>query len=396
MRVLILEPHASGHHASYLRWLVQAARRIDWQVVIATTEGAISHAALATIASEFGDVEIHLIREFAITIGMGARSLALIRRQLNYWRMFKRAVCEVQASSPVDFIILPYVDYCFFALAILGAPFKGTPWCGISMRLAVTDSQIMAPESLPWKWRLAKCLLGSANLKALFVINPSVSDVPANWFSVRESSKLRYLPDPAECDIPASRSEARATLGIASNRVAILIFGSIDQRKGVESLIAVLGSRADLGEYVVILAGEQTPHIRSQLASPGCARLRTEGRIIVLDRFISDVELGSLLAASDVVWVGYQGHVYMSGVLVLAGKAGLPVIGTDIGEIGRLIRRHSLGLVAKIHRPDEVALALRRMLEAALREEMGRRSKAAFADHSIEVFGARVMAAYAG
>jgi glycosyltransferase involved in cell wall biosynthesis len=237
-------------------------------------------------------------------------------------------------------------------------------------------------------------LLASSSLKALFVINPSVNEVPPNWCTPVVLSKLRYLPDPADCEIANSRWASRSNLRILNDEVAILVFGSIDERKGIDSLLAALSSRDDLGRYRVILAGRQSLTMNAILGSPNSLRLIEDGRLIILDRFVGDAELGSLLAASDVVWVGYRNHIYMSGVLVLAGKAGLPVIGTVEGEIGRLITKHALGEVARINRPTEVAVALHTMLDSALRTEMGRRAKIAFEGHTVDAFGVRILAAF--
>jgi hypothetical protein len=101
-----------------------------------------------------------------------------------------------------------------------------------------------------------------------------------------------------------------------------------------------------------------------------------------------------LFAAADVVWVGYRKHIYMSGVLVLAGRAGLPVVGTIEGEIGQLIMKHGLGSAARIDRPAEVATALRAMLDPSIRAEMGERAKRFFAQHTVENFGTRVLSAF--
>ncbi len=394
MRVLILEPHSTGHHASYLRWLVRAISRKNWSVVIATTEEAISHPALAGITSEFGDVEIYPFRESSAYFDALAGSSQLLWREIGYWQIFRRTVREVDAKSPVDLVILPYVDYCFYAMAILGAPFRRTPWCGISMRLAIADTTTAASRHLPWKWRMAKRLLASSKLKALFVINPSVTDVPSNWCTAKELSRLHYLPDPAEYEVADSRWKARATLGLANDKIAILVFGSIDERKGVDSLLAALAAQNDLASYVVILAGKQSPKMRKELLAPACTKMLSERRLIVFDQFVSEAELRRLLAASDVVWVGYRNHVYMSGVLVLAGKAGLPTVGTSQGEIGRLIIRHAMGAAARIDRPTEVAIALRKLLDGATRMEMGRRAKIAFDNHTVEGFGERVLSAF--
>jgi glycosyltransferase involved in cell wall biosynthesis len=391
MRILIIEPHANGHHASYLRWLVLEAERRKWQVVIATTPAALRHPALSRLAAEFSNVQIHLM-ESSRGINLQSESMPrLLWREFLYWASFKSAVREISESTGIDLIVLPYMDYCFYALGLLGGPFRGMPWCAISMRLALSFSAGAAGGAVPLKWRIAGRILRDRNLKALFVINPSVQDLPLDWYSQKKRARLRYLADPAENSVSASREESRTALGITATTVAILVFGSIDERKGINFLIEQLVSHDDFKGYTVILAGKQSEEVRAQMRGSNCERLRSEGRLIVYDRFLDAEEQGDVFAAADVVWVGYRSHFYMSGVLVLAGRNGLPVIGTSDGEIGRMIAKHGLGIAARIHDPKSVAHALRAMLNESVRSEMGGKARVVFALHTVENFGASVL-----
>ena len=394
MRALILEPHASGHHANYLRWLVQAADRKQWSVVVAANAAALAHPSIAGLSSEHDNMQFHLMMDVDGADRTSVHSAQLIRRELAYWQSFKKTASEVRAKMPVDVVILPYIDYCFYAFAILGSPFKDLPWCAISMRLAVPKNASNCSAPLPWKWRLAKRVLGAKNIKALFDINPSVQDVPAKWLSAALLSKLRYLPDPAEYEAAASRTETRASLGLSDADVAILVFGSIDERKGVDSLLSNLSSHSNLGNYVVIMAGKQSVCVQRQMQTAPCRDMLSRKRMIVIDRFLPDAEQNIVFTASDVAWVGYRNHRYMSGVLVLAGRAGLPIVGTPEGEIGRLIAEYKLGIAANIDRPAEVYGALHAMLDARTRAEMGQKSRSAFAGHTVENFGANIMAVF--
>ncbi len=393
MRILIVEPHATGHHASYLRWLAQAAVRMQWSVVIATARAALAHPLLTSIAADFRDVAIHVIEGCPTLDGSTKGNFQLIQREFAYWGMFSRIVAEVRAQASIDAVLLPYVDYCFYALAMLGSPFQELPWCGISMRLEASRSAVNGKSALPLKWRVAKRVLRSSTLQMLFVINPSVQDVPSKWLPAVLLSKLRYLPDPAEYK-RGVRQECRAALGIADTDVAIIVFGSIDARKGIDSLLNCLASQEHLESYVVILAGRQSGYLSNLLRVDAYAGLLSKKRLIVLDCFLTEAQQDLVFTAADVVWVGYRNHIYMSGVLVLAGKASLPVVGTTEGEIGRLIERFGLGVAAEIDRPNEVGRALYTMLDAGARNEMGRKAQSAFVGHTAENFGASVMEAF--
>jgi glycosyltransferase involved in cell wall biosynthesis len=348
---------------------------------------------MAALASGIGDVHIHAIEDWVDNETPGSSSWRLIRREFRYWRAFRRAADEVRSKMPIDAVILPYVDYCFYALSILGSPFRGLPWSGISMRLSVARDASNRQISPPFKWRIAKRVLGDSELKGLYVINPSIRHVPSNWLSTTLHSKLRYLPDPAEQVIVGSRSGCRDALGISEGAVAILVFGRIDERKGVGALLTTLASHDGLAKYVVILAGVRSPS--AQLETPAYACLQSQNRLIVIDHYLDEAEQSLVFGAADVVWVGYRNHAYMSGVLVLAGRASLPVIGTAEGEIGRLILEHDLGAVARMDEPKEVALALSTMLDARTRNLTGHRARAVFADHTVENYGTAVLSAFA-
>jgi glycosyltransferase involved in cell wall biosynthesis len=202
---------------------------------------------------------------------------------------------------------------------------------------------------------------------------------------------LRYLPDPAEPVDVRTRRQSRAALGISDGQAAILVFGSIDERKGIDSLLAAVTGPEGMENYVVILAGKHSAAMQARLRAGPAAEPTARKPLIVMDRVLSDAERDQVFSAADVVWVGYRNHAYMSGVLVLAGRAGLPVVGTSEGEIGRLIAEYRFGIAARIDRQAEVISALRAMLDAGTRTAMGQRALSAFADHTVENFGASVL-----
>lgn len=393
MRVLIIEPHASGHHASYLYWLARACDRRNWSVTIAASRSALVHPLLVSLKSvQAAGLEFQVMEELSVPDATSGR-LRLLWREFAYWRAFNWALRDAEAMAAVDAVILPYLDYCHHVFGMLGTPFRGRSWCAISMRLSIetADGRVDRP---PWKWRLAGRMLIERSCKSLFVINPSVRAIPPQWLAPEAARKLRYLPDPAELPTPCSRSEARAALHVPSPMLAILVFGSIDERKGVDLLLSALSSQERLRKFVVILAGRQSDGVRMLLNAPVPLALRSEGRLFVLDRYMDDLEQARVFAASDVVWVGYRNHLHMSGVLVLAGAAGLPVVATPRGEIGRLVEENALGQVALSESPADIAEALVGLLDEDTRIEAGRRIRLFFADHTVERFADTVLSAF--
>jgi glycosyltransferase involved in cell wall biosynthesis len=175
----------------------------------------------------------------------------------------------------------------------------------------------------------------------------------------------------------------------------ILVLGAIDSRKGADHLINCLAADTTLNAYGVLIAGRVADDMRNYLQSPAPLALSARRRLFVIDRFLEDEELTRCLRGADAVWLGYLEHRYMSGVLVLAGMAGLPVIGTNRGEIGECIDSYKMGVGVDVQRTADLAAALRRLLDAETRRHMGSQGRKAFAGHTVENFGDIVLDAFA-
>src|SRR5690606_23421565 len=85
---------------------------------------------------------------------------------------------------------------------------------------------------------------------------------------------------------------------------------------------------------------------------------------------------------ADAVWLGYESHHYMSGVLVLAGLAGLPVVATDEGEVGAFVREHEMGALIDRAGVESVRAALAALADAPARARWGLRASTAVAEHT--------------
>jgi glycosyltransferase involved in cell wall biosynthesis len=77
-----------------------------------------------------------------------------------------------------------------------------------------------------------------------------------------------------------------------------------------------------------------------------------------VDGYANSVTEEAAFRAADLVWLGYQSHFSMSGVLVLAAIAGVPVVSTHKGLIGWMTREHELGDVIDVERASEVTQCL--------------------------------------
>jgi glycosyltransferase involved in cell wall biosynthesis len=97
---------------------------------------------------------------------------------------------------------------------------------------------------------------------------------------------------------------------------------------------------------------------------------------VILDlRHIPFSELSKYFAACDVVALPYR-RIYQSGVLQLAYGFGRPVVVTDVGGLGDVVRSDRTGVIAPTPDAPGVASAIRQLLaDPAGAAEMGTRAR---------------------
>lgn len=388
--ILILEARLTGHHSVYLERAANAFLERGHLVTITVVEGDIEHPALRSLR------ETHGARVSFIAIPRDAyeRCVRLpfgeIGRELGLRRLFGTLFKEADAARRVDHVFLPYLDYCLYAIGLLGAPFGGREWSGICMRPAFHYGHFGVraprPKLAAIKERLFQRLLGAAGLSKLLSIDELLVEYVSQRRMPRKCS-VGYLHDPAEISLQTTQQEAREQLGIHADAFVVLAYGSIDQRKGVDALITAC---SDSGNTAALIVGKQDAWFKKLLSSPVAREMAERGSLTAIDEFVGEERQQQCFAASDAVWLGYRNHYTMSGVLVLAAIAGRPVIATCDGLIGWHTKRHSLGRICDPTNIDEVASALRDL--AANREGSAwQHSNEQFAElHSWRSFGKAV------
>lgn len=314
----------------------------------------------------------------------------------NFLRMavdmlvFRRVLGDFYALASkdvrIDFVLLPYLDYCTHALAVAGSPFGATPWGGIIMRAAFHHAAmgIKAPagrvEGIK-QWLFGR-LLRASYLRALFTIDQALIEYVHAWPS-EVRSRLVYLPDLAVTKRSLSRSAAREGLRIAQDAWVILVYGSLAKRKGIEVLLQASEHPEFPSRCHLLLAGKQTEEATAILQSSGAMHLRQAGRLHEIARYLSEEEENTAFSAADAVWLGYLAHYQMSGVLVQAGTMGLPSIACEEGLIGWLTTRYQSGVVVPISDPSVVARKIKDLFETPGRvREYGDNGRKAYASHT--------------
>jgi glycosyltransferase involved in cell wall biosynthesis len=180
-------------------------------------------------------------------------------------------------------------------------------------------------------------------------------DVKRLKSQVNDPERVHHIPDPV---VPVDNTDDVETstrvLNLPkTNRTRVLFFGRLTEAKGIR---AFLKSIPLVDEKIVcVLAGQPMCEIES-LISDIRKKLNSRKTLVPRIKYIDEDRVNHYFRYSDVVVLPYKDkYIGTSGVLQKAAACGVPVIGTECGEIGRAIRRWNLGLT--IRESDHVELA---------------------------------------
>jgi len=384
--ILIIEPFVQGHHGAYLHWIIRALLGRGHSVKLATFEPSVAHPSILDLLSTCGDKLTIITEPVRSHETFDGNFIRMAVKMMMFRQLLGDFYAVASKRSRIDFILLPYLDYCTYALALAGSPFGSTPWGGITMRAAFhyASMGVKAPTAKVQqikKWLFGR-LLRNPTLRVLFTIDQTLFEYADIWTQdVR--SRLIYLPDLAVTKPSVSRAVARERLKIGQDAWVILVYGSLTKRKGIEVLLQASECSDFPARCHLLLAGNQAPDATAILQSPHAMRLRQAGRLHEITHYLREEEGNTVFGAADAVWLGYCAHYQMSGVLVQAGMMGLPSIACEEGLIGWLTSRHQSGVVVPIADPSAVARKIKDLFETPGRaRECGNNGRKAYACHT--------------
>jgi glycosyltransferase involved in cell wall biosynthesis len=328
------------HYAKHLA--VEAVAR-GYDVELITRRMSAGHPAYSLLQESLGGaLTTTLLPEYELPIEL-LRGGDLLRRQLQHYLCFRRFF----RTRPMDGnpLFVPFIDHCDKYVGLVGDPFGGRRWSGLSLGIKFHDREfgVIRPGRAddPAERFLFRRMLANRRLDALLTID-RLLPVWTERHLPSLATKLGYVPDPIELDGTVSREEARRQLGIG-DEVVVAVYGVIQERKGIGSLIAAM-LRDDLPRtFSLLLAGPQDEEVRARLRGPDATRLREQGRLREVDRFLTGRDEAAVFAAADIGWLGYEGFYRTSAVLLQFGRARRPVVASREGMIGWLNRRYNLG-----------------------------------------------------
>jgi len=342
-RLLIFEPKPHGHT---LEWLCHLLRVDDGQAVC-----AVPPALAGELGSLAGAGRLLVLSEDEVRRCNDPRPAV---SALARWRAMRRCLAQ---SAAVRGLFLEF-DHLVPLLA-LGLPLGGVPLAGVLFRPSVHYGAGSPRERLRdrVKDRLYAAVLRRPDVVRLWSLDADFAAYAQDRYA--GGAKVRGLPDPVH---PAARPSPAPPAAREGRRCRFLLFGALAERKGVPVLLEALErlSPEAAARSAVRLAGRLDPAIADDVRRriAGLRARQPQLELALDDRRLPDAEVAALVAGADVVLAPYQRFVGSSGVLLWAAAVGRPAIVQDYGLLGRLARRHGLGLAVDTTDPAALAAAL--------------------------------------
>lgn len=204
-----------------------------------------------------------------------------------------------------------------------------------------------------------------SNADRIVTVNPSIAQCMQSAYELREVDVIynaEWLPDP----LPETQDNPiHRILGLSPQARILLYQGGLSQHRNLDGLVRAMASLDDPTIHLVFLgSGPMLSALQS---------LAENLRLSQCVHFIAAVPQAELLhytAAADLGVIPYvetclNTRYCTPNKLFEFVAAGLPILGSDLTEVRRLLTNHDIGMVVDMRDPEALAAAIRDMFTPA-------------------------------
>ena len=350
MKVLLYEPFAAGHRLYHIAQLTPALRAIGCDVQFGTAE--------STVRSPQYQIHLaHLESEFTIVPTAEHEQIDRGGKQSFPKKFEANRFADTLNHGRPDHVLVPtasqfstafatkfmyrksFADYPLPAEGLHMSPGYGYPTLTLR-RKALNILQKQIERSMPWS---TYHHLDPFQLAAIDNLGGS-------------DGKFQLMPDPAPVPPETSKNDVRDHLGIPTDGRYIGCSGAIEVMKGVIEMIEAF--RIAIPQIKandrLLLAGKFKPEIEKHIEQ-NCQDLVRSGRIVCINRHLSEYEMEIVVSAFDIVCIAQHWRPGSSGILIRAAAAKVPVLARDRYWSGRIVPMFKLGWTCRTWETDTFA-----------------------------------------
>ena len=362
-KILIFEPGTGGHHAEYLEILIcyhlQHNHDIKLSLVInPKVLDEMTGVKLENVDTKLLDI-IPLTNIELVLCNKGS----LIRCAFMRWKISRKHAQKCGADHVLflflDIVQLPFAFHLpwprkMTVSGILFQPSVHYKYCGLALEERVVEFIKRVRKKI-----VILMLLSNPAFCMLFTMDEYFFQYAKLHFS--KSRKLSYIPDPAlmSKEIFCQSGDGISSL-VRNERNVLLLFGALTARKGIFKVLSAI-DKLDIKtkkKITFIFAGKVCEKDKEEFYR----KLNTltdnpdnHDLILVIDRFLTRIEIVSLVSGCDMVLAPYQRFIGPSGVALWAASSKKPLITQNYGLLGAWVNEYKLGLSVDTTEPKEIA-----------------------------------------
>jgi glycosyltransferase involved in cell wall biosynthesis len=343
-KILIVNAHVNGHHPFYLSLIVKSLIS-DYQI-------SILGEYTESIRVFFEQQEIHSaapdwIKPSGMSIeDIYAQSLS-VARQVNAFAVFYTYLDSfLEHVLSENSKINHEVTGIWFHPHALDRKYGWLP--GLDKR---SQHRKMIHKRLNSIWI-------TSNIEKIFFLDPNA---PQRLSKLNRDISGLVLPDPGVSMPVLDKAAARRYFKLPeAGKIVFLHIGTSEKRKGLSDTIRAF-HRALSDPIFRERAYLLRVGVNDKLSSRDRARLTDlvkNGNAGVTDQFASEEDFIEYFSAADVVLIPYRKFRFSSGILANAMNSGCPVIASDYGMIGEVVKKMTLSRCYKDCSVSSLANAL--------------------------------------
>lgn len=359
--ILFFEPDIDGHQLDYIEHLCNyyIKNQLSVNIMFVVNQlffEIIKNRNKTDIFNEYKNQEIKFV-EINQSEQRSLTTSGLIKSAFYKWKIANKYAVFYEVNN-LHFLFL---DHLQLPLALKFNYFSKFRVSGILFRLTLNytskQNTIISRIKRHVKYTLYKGMLNNNKVSVLFSLDPFFKEYAINEFN--NGFKVKSLPDPSLFSDAFDRYSENIIQYPKKNKKLFLMFGHIERRKGILKLFDALEYLKEpiLGSVIFCIAGKIDPDIKSEL-------LRKQKKLLIMkkalslhiiDKYIPEEELVSLLVSSDCVLAPYQEFSGSSSVILWSAGARKPVVTQTYGLIGKWVEMYKLGFSLDTSNPKLLA-----------------------------------------